>query len=220
MKKRTAFALALGWALILALLILVGGGSSTYASTGATTRYVAPHGNCGSATPCYASIQAAVDAAANGDVIKIAQGTYRGVSKRHGLTQTVYLNKNLTLRGGFTPTDWNTYSPDTHLTTLDAQGKGRVLYITGSGNPVVKGIYITGGNAQGLGGTPWGDGGGGIYVDKATATLSDFVIYSNTAQYGGGIYLHKAAARVHDNRIHHNGVFGETTGGGMYLFLQ
>ena len=84
----------------------------------------------------------------------------------------------------------------------------------------MKGIYITGGNAQGLGGVPWGDGGGGIYVDKATATLSDLVIYSNTAQYGGGIYLHKAADRVHDNRIHHNGVFGETTGGGMYLFLQ
>ena len=41
----------------------------------------------------YTSVQAAVDAASDGDVIKVAAGTYTGVSARNGVTQVVYLDK-------------------------------------------------------------------------------------------------------------------------------
>ena len=51
------------------------------------TYYVAPGGDCGTGiSPCYASVQAAVDATDDpGDVIKVAAGTYTGVSARAGL---------------------------------------------------------------------------------------------------------------------------------------
>nr|MBC8460827.1 hypothetical protein [Deltaproteobacteria bacterium] len=47
----------------------------TTASTG-TTIYVDPSGSCGGNSPCYTTIQSAVNAASTGTTIKIAQGTY------------------------------------------------------------------------------------------------------------------------------------------------
>lgn len=38
-----------------------------------TTRYVAPHATCAGALPCYATLQAAIDAADLGDEIRVAQ---------------------------------------------------------------------------------------------------------------------------------------------------
>ena len=49
----------------------------------------------------YASVQAAVDAASDNDVIKVAAGIYTGVSARAGMTQMVYLDKPLTIQGGY-----------------------------------------------------------------------------------------------------------------------
>jgi len=40
-------------------------------------------------------VQAAVDAASEGDVIKVAAGAYTGVSARAGVTQTVYVSKGV-----------------------------------------------------------------------------------------------------------------------------
>ena len=74
----------------LALALTAGGmGSGTAAGFGPaiTVRYVAPGGACGGATPCYATIQAAADAAAAGDEIRIAAGAYTGVSSRGSLKQ-------------------------------------------------------------------------------------------------------------------------------------
>ncbi len=47
----------------------------------ATTRYVNPDGMCNGSTPCYATIQAAIDASAAGDVIMVQPGVYTPSAK-------------------------------------------------------------------------------------------------------------------------------------------
>ena len=82
---------------------------------------VCPGGGCD-----YVGIQAAVDAAAPGDEIHVATGTYAGVQSRSGVTQVVYLSKTLTIRGGYSP-DLTVWDPSAYPATLDAEGMGRGL---------------------------------------------------------------------------------------------
>jgi hypothetical protein len=101
----------------------------------------------------YTSIQEAVDAAGTGDVIKVATGTYTGVSNHGGLAQVVYIDKTVTIRGGYTaPAFSEPPDPEANATTLDAGGQGRVIYITKNIEPTVEGLHIIGGDAAGLGG--------------------------------------------------------------------
>jgi hypothetical protein len=130
----------------------------------------------------YSSVQAAVDAANDGDVIKVASGTYTDVHQRNGITQVVYISKTVTIQGGYTNTNWTTSYPITQPTTLDAQGQGRVMVITGNISPTIDRLRITGGDATGLSGGLWGkDSGGGMYIITATATITSNYIFSNTA---------------------------------------
>ena len=71
------------------------------------------------------ALEAAVYFASQGDTIKVA-GYCKGVLMEHGLTQTVFITKSLTLAGGYKEGDWTSpLDPDTHPTVLDAEGTGR-----------------------------------------------------------------------------------------------
>ena len=97
----------------------------------------------------YHDVQSAVDAASAGDVVKVA-GDCRGVATRSGLTQSAYLDKSITVQGGYTTSDWSTPDPVANPTTIDAHSEGRVLYVTGVATaPTVRGLRLTGGNASG-----------------------------------------------------------------------
>ena len=163
----------------------------------------------------YTTVQAAVDAANDGDTVKVA-GYCAGVEARAGVTQTVYISKTLTLRGGYTITNWTVPDPVANPTTLDAEGLGRVLYITGDISPTIERLRITGGDATGLGGTKWdADAGGGVYVITATATISNNQVFNNTAVYGGGLCLQYSGATLSGNTFTANTAYGN--GGGLYL---
>jgi parallel beta-helix repeat protein len=150
-------------------------------------------------------------------VIKVAAGTYTGVSARAGVTQTVYISKTVTIQGGYTTTNWNTSYPITQPTTLDALRQGRVLYIAGDPSagraisPTIEGLRITNGNA--------GDAsGGGVYVISATVTLNNNQVFNNTAdadgRVGGGVYLLYSDATLSENTIISNTARGAVGGGG------
>ena len=95
----------------------------------------------------FTSVQDAVDAASGGEIIKVATGVYSDVNNHGGLAQAVYISKTVTIRGGYTTTNWTTPYPITQPTTLDAQEQGRVLYITADISPTIEGLRITGGDA-------------------------------------------------------------------------
>ncbi|MGD8473793.1 MAG: right-handed parallel beta-helix repeat-containing protein, partial [Anaerolineae bacterium] len=170
------------------------------------------------------AVQRAIDAAAEGDTVQLA-GTCSGTQERAGGQQTVYLDKNLTLRGGYNAGDWLVSDPVAEPTILDASGQGRVLFISGDITPTVEGLRLTGGDATGLGGGLSGyDAGGGLYVISATVTLSDCLIQNSVASrtgsgLGGGIYLRYSDSSILGSTVADNTASqaGRGWGGGLYL---
>jgi len=120
--------------------------------------------------PCR-TIQYAVDQALERDEVKVAAGTYTDVLSAG---QVVSVSDGITLTGGHAVSDWE-YDPDIYTTTLDAQGGGWGVVITGpvTGTVTVAGFHVVGGDD-------------GVAVYTATAAISRCRVYSNT---GDGITI-------------------------------
>ena len=201
---------------VVAVLLVLGPWPAEPVWAGSGVHYVAPGAVCGVPTPCYGSVQAAVDAAVPGDEIRVAAGTYTGVSVRAGLTQTVYISKNVSILGGYTIANWTSPDSTANVSALDAQGQGRVLYITGSISPTIEGLHLIGGDAAGLGGGMGNDdSGGAVYLSQASALIRNCAIVSSTAYNGGGLYAESTAARLYGNTFAGNSAL--SYGGGFVL---
>jgi hypothetical protein len=183
-------------------------------------------------TPCL-TVQYAVDQALPRNEVRVAAGTYTRINGK--LAQLIYLAKSLTIRGGYTTADWTTPDPEANPTTLDAAGEGRVMVIAPLVTAHLEGLRFQGGNATGLGGGPDNkDAGGGLYILAATVTISDSLIFSNTASItgtvpgsepplggglGGGMYVRGGSLELINNEIVSNtaGVSLSSYGGGIYI---
>lgn len=228
MKPRYIFTLlpiTFGLALVFIWLLAI-----QHDSASAATLTVCPTAGSGCQ---YTSIQAAVDAASDGDVIKIATGTYSLINNKGGHNQVVYIDKSITIRGGYTTSFTEPPNPAAHPVTLDAQGNGRVFYLTGSYvdstlvviNVTLEGLEIKGGDATGLGGYGSSDGGGGIYAYLSSLTMQKCIIDGNTASttgegYGGGLELLFSGATLNENTFQNNraSTAGKGSGGGLSVY--
>jgi putative cofactor-binding repeat protein len=163
----------------------------------------------------YDTVQAAVDAATESDLIKVS-GYCPGTSTRGGLTQGVYVTKTVTIEGGYLPDFEDAPDPESYPTAIDALGGGRGMVISGTISPLVEGLRIAGGDALGQGGIgEFGDrdGGGGVYIFASTATISNCAVYSNTAEGGAGLAASFSNATIRGNDIYSNTATDQSGGG-------
>lgn len=228
----------IGTILVFSILLVAGAVAllnvqATIASPG--SQYVAPGGNCGPVEPCHETIQEAVDAASDGDVIKVAQGTYTGI-----LSSVVVVTKGVSILGGYATTDWQNADPANQPTVIDGERIRRGIRIEGFNVPTITIQGFTIQNGNGL-----MDGGGGILIDQgivivqsclitySTTTipggqgggmriqgghgeifLIDNVIQNSNATKGGGIVVSDAVVTMIGNSLLNNGAF---FGGGMSI---
>ena len=182
------------------------------------------------AGPCYASLnnsnttdysgdaqalRDAVNAATADDTLKVAgycAGIGGGVNNGH--TQVIALDKGLTVRGGYTTTNWLVSDSQANPTVLDALGQGRGIFITGINTTSIESLAVINGTTTG------GNNGAGIYIGNTTTTISNSLIYGNTAtgtnSDGGGIYNDDADLTIIRSKIFLNSA--EDEGGGLNDF--
>lgn len=150
----------------------------------------------------FRTVQDAIDAAADGDEIRVAEGTY--------VENLLVQGKDLILRGGYSPT-W-TRDIDENVTTLEGAGGDSVVTLLEC-NSTVDGFRITGGegSTQEL---PFARRGGGLYCRDGTFVIENNVIENNDIRsevppvdgnYGGGIYVTSSpSVTIRNNVIREN----------------
>jgi predicted outer membrane repeat protein len=163
----------------------------------------------------YTRIQSAVDAASNGDTIRVLAGSYSETVSIDGM--------NLTLTGS-----------GSGSVEVTAGGSGAALAIDGGGTVVVSGLTLTAGE-RGLtvrqstasfddlvieGNSTAGNGGGVGIFEGAEVTMIDCVVTSNEASsvyHGGGIYVDAASlvmerCELSDNQAQQGGALYSEAG--------
>ena len=142
----------------------------------------------------YMTIQAAIDAAGNGDEIVIGPGMYG--SGGDSVINT--LGKQL----------WIHSSDGPEFTIIDGAGLRRCIICENgeSAVTIIEGLTITGGYA---------DSGGGIYCNGSNPTIIDCVITGNSANLGGGICIQDGSPAITGCVFSENAADGG--GGGFFI---
>ncbi|RJP21299.1 MAG: hypothetical protein C4520_09805 [Candidatus Abyssobacteria bacterium SURF_5] len=170
----------------------------------------------------FITLQSALDAAANNDIVLVADGTYNGPNNK----DLDFRGKSITLRSQNGPVSC----------VIDCEGEGRGFSFTGGGNQLVDGFTVLNGSADGGGATYIDTGssaiirncrfignaaylGGALYVDGASPIISGCTFSDNVAFFhGGAIYAADAAVTVENSAIIANESL--VGGGGMTFFFS
>lgn len=200
-------------ALLLALALVGGPGGLAPARADPGTLYVdwatgSDDSDCTNpADPCD-TVGYALDQAAAGDEILIAEGTY---------VETLPINRDVSLLGGYEAAGW-TRDIAAHPTVLDANGADNSVIVISPDNEVtLEGLIVQGANHVGI------DAFGGILIDRSTVVVSGTVVQDNqAADNGGGIYIQddgeSASLTVIRSSILNNHT--AANGGGIYASGQ
>jgi len=136
----------------------------------------------------YATIQAAINAAANGDTVIVRPGTYQ---------ENLSIGKAITVKSESGPAG----------TIIDGGGAGSVVFFNAVGtDTILEAFSIT----NGVGSAD----GGGIYCSHSSPTIKHNSIYANSGTRGGGICCYSGSSPV----IEHNKIYENNAvdfGGGI-----
>jgi len=123
-------------------------------------------------------IQEAIDAAAEGGIVNICEGTWLG---------SLEISKSISLLGLY----------GAESTFISADKDSSVVYLS-AGTVELRGLSFVGGT-----GSDWSYGttaykvGGGIQIQGGQLTLRDSIISGNSAEYGGGLFIDLGAGDTH-----------------------
>lgn len=162
-------------------------------------------------------VQQAVDAATTGTVKVAGYCPHVEYIASAGVgqdKQSVYIDKPLTLRGGYTTTNWTVSDPIAYPTVLDPQ-TGRGIVISGV-VATVENLTVQNGWVKSEVAYAYADRGGGILATGAL-TLTNVRVLSSTAEGAGGGVYSGGVARATGGLLQNNRCAGSgCDGGGWY----
>ena len=173
-------------------------GSVDFSMANVNPWFVAPTGsdfnNCASAATACLTINGAINKAASGDVIEIAEGTYTGSG-----TEVVLIAKSIRLYGG-----WNeSFSAQSGISRINGQGLRRGIKTT-AGPVVIDHFTIQNG---------YGDIQGGGIHNNGILTLNNSIVRGNYSLMGGGIFNIGGTITINNSMISENSSGQSGTGG-------
>ena len=175
-----------------------------------TPQYVGPvwwvatngsNSNDGSESLPFSKIASAINAASNGDTVKIKSGTYTGTGNR-GINPG---SKNVVIISA---------ANDPDSTILDASNVTRHFYLTSSLDSTFQLIGLTLKNGS--------DNGGSIYISSTSPRITNCVFKNNVATYNGGAVYIQGSSEIKAEPVFTNCTFrdNQTTqqGGAIYMY--
>lgn len=190
--------------LLVFLLVSSLGRAPAPAHAAGTVRYLSPGGadaaDCSlPAQPCR-TLQYAVGQAESGDLLYLASGIYSGVQSYSGRNQVAYIDKSLSLYGGYNAS-YTTRDPQNAPSVLDAALGGRVLYLANAAAVTLDGLQLKNGALY--------QNGPGIYAGD----IGNVLVISNTTisgcqgvsdGQGLGIYLFRGSLELQNSALENN----------------
>jgi len=147
----------------------------------------------------YATIQAGIDGAIDGDTVLVAAGTY--------VENINYNGKDIVVGSLYLTTQDTSYIS---LTVIDGNQNGSVVTFENSedSTAVLTGFTITNGSS---------DYGGGIFCSWSHSRIVNCIIISNSAVRGGGISCDNSSPIIENCSISNNSA---SYGGGIYCYYS